>query len=179
MEGDSGWVLQGVLSRASLRRQPPSGQKTFTVLSLHINNNFHVLKRGTGKKLSLTISAVLLDENVDLVAGDLDGAVWRWDNRNNISTIEEAFADCALPMPPGPTPMWGPESIPGNWAEVCGFLEPPESDRHWKVRLHGAFSVPHEVLDLRPTDQSCHHEGWLHFDFVGWHDVQPMIKGSS
>ena len=31
-EGDSGWVLQGVLSRASFRRQPLSGQKkTFTV----------------------------------------------------------------------------------------------------------------------------------------------------
>ena len=27
MEGDSGWVLQGVLSRASFRRQPLSGQK--------------------------------------------------------------------------------------------------------------------------------------------------------
>ena len=32
MEGDQGWVLQGALSRASFR----SGQKTFTVLSLHI-----------------------------------------------------------------------------------------------------------------------------------------------
>ena len=28
MEGDSGWVLQGVLSRAPFRRQPLSGQKT-------------------------------------------------------------------------------------------------------------------------------------------------------
>ena len=28
MEGDSGWVLQGVLSRASFRRQPPNGHKT-------------------------------------------------------------------------------------------------------------------------------------------------------
>ena len=27
MEGDSGWVLQGVLSRATFRRQPLSGQK--------------------------------------------------------------------------------------------------------------------------------------------------------
>ena len=36
--GDSGWVLQGVLSRASFRRQLLSGQKTFTVLSLHVCN---------------------------------------------------------------------------------------------------------------------------------------------
>ena len=46
----------------------------------------------------------MLDENVDLVAGDFNGAAWRCGNRNIISTIEEAFADCALPMPPGPTP---------------------------------------------------------------------------
>ena len=147
---------------ASFRRQPLSGQKTFTVLSLHIS-----------KKLILT-RAVMLDEKVDLVAGDFNGAAWRCDNRNTISTIEEAFADCALPMPPSPTPLWRPGSIPGNWADVCGFLKPPESDRHWKVRLHGAFSIPHEALGLRPTDQSCHLEAWLHLDFVGWHDVQPQ-----
>ena len=129
-------------------------------------NNVHAKKRGIGKKLILTIGAVMLDENVDLVAGDFNGVAWRCDNRNNISTIEEAFADCALPMPPSPTPLWGPGSIPGNWADVCGFLKPPASDRHWKVRLHGAFSIPRDVLGLRPTDQRCHHEAWLHLDFV-------------
>ena len=36
MEGEQGWVMQGVLSRASFRRPPNSGQVTFTVLSLHI-----------------------------------------------------------------------------------------------------------------------------------------------
>ena len=173
MEGDSGWVLQGVLSRASFRRQPINDQKTFTVLSLHINN-VYAQKRGIGKKLILTIRAVMLKENVDLVAGDFNGAAWRRDNSNNFSIIEEAFADCALPMPPGPTPLWGPGSIPGNWADVCGFLKPPESDRQWKVRLHGAFSIPRDVLGLRPNDQSCHHEAWLHLDFVGRHDIQPQ-----
>ena len=38
MELGQGWVLQGVLSRASFRRPPLSGQKTFTVLSLHTTN---------------------------------------------------------------------------------------------------------------------------------------------
>ena len=33
---------------------------------------------------------------------------------------------------------------------MCGSLKPPESDQHWKVRLHGAFSIPHEALGLRP-----------------------------
>ena len=118
---------------------------------------------------------------MDLVAGDFNGAAWRCDNRNNISTIEEAFADCTLPMPPGPTPLRGPGSILGNWAEVCGFLKLPESDQHWKVRLHGAFTIPRDVLGLRPNDRSCHHETWLHLDFVDWQVVQPQreIEGSS
>ena len=38
MEGEHGWVLQGVLSRAIFWRPPVSGQKYFTVLSLHISN---------------------------------------------------------------------------------------------------------------------------------------------
>ena len=52
MEGDQGWVLQGVLSRASFRRRPLSGQKTVTVLTLHINN-INVKKRCIAKSSSL------------------------------------------------------------------------------------------------------------------------------
>ena len=114
VEGDSGWVLQGVLSRASFRRQPPSGQKTFTVLSLHNKNNY-AKKRGIGKKLILTIHAVMLDEKVDLVACDFNEAAWRRENSNHISIVEKAFADCALPMPPGSTPLWVQE-----WCQVRG-----------------------------------------------------------
>ena len=35
-----GWVMQGVLSRASFRRTPPNGRKDCTVLNLHISNIF-------------------------------------------------------------------------------------------------------------------------------------------
>ena len=165
MEGGQGWVLQGVLSRASFRRSRLSGQKTFTFLSLHINN-IYAKKRGIGKKLILTSRDAW--RTCGPGAGDFNGATWRCTNRNNISTIEEAFADCALPTPPGSTPLWRPGWIPVCWADVCGFLEPPESDRYWKVRLHVAFSIPHEAPGLRPTDQSCHHETWLHVEFLDW-----------
>ena len=104
MEGDRGWVLQRVLSRASFRRPPLSGQKTCTVL----------------------------------VAGDFNGTAWRCRSRNNLSTIDEAFTDCALLALPGRTPLWGPGSIPDNWADVCGFLKPPGSQRSWQVNKHGA-----------------------------------------
>ena len=123
------------------------------------------------KKLTPTIRAFMVGQHIDLVAGDFNGTAWRCSNRNNISTIEETFADCALPTPPGPTPVWGPGSIPNNWADVCGFFKPPESDRYWKVRLHGAFSIPHKAPGLRPTDRSCHHETWLHLEFVVWHSI--------
>ena len=97
VEGDTGWVLKGVLSRASFRRQPPSGQKTFTVMLLHISN-LYAKKRGIGKKQILTIRAVLLEDKVNFVAVDFNEAAWRRDNSNNISIIEEAFCRC-LPAP--------------------------------------------------------------------------------
>ena len=97
--------MQGVLSRASFRRPPLSGQKIFTVLSLHICN-IYAKKRGIAKKLILRIRAIMIGQQIDVVAGDFNGKAWRCSNRDNISTIDEDFADCALPTPPGPTPLW-------------------------------------------------------------------------
>ena len=167
MEGEQGWVLQGVLSRAIFRRPPVSGQKYFTVLSLRIRN-IDAKKKGIAKKLILTLRAIMTSQEVDLVAGDFNGTAWRHRSRDNLSTIDEAFSDCALPTPPGPTPLWRPGSIPNNWADVCGFLKPPGSQRSWKVNKHGAFTIPRKALGLRPNDQSCHHETWIHIDFVDW-----------
>ena len=167
VEGEQGWVLQGVLSRASFRRAAVSGPKFFTVLSLHISN-IYATKKGIAKKLILTLRATMISQEVDLVAGDFNGTAWRCRSRDNLSTIDEAISDCALPSPPGPTPLWGPGSIPNNWADVCGFLKPPDSQHFWRVNKHGAFSIPRKALGLRPNDQSCHHETWLHLDFVDW-----------
>ena len=63
MEGEQGWVLQGVLSRASFRRSPVSGQKFFTVLSLHISN-IYAKKKGIAKKLIQTLRAIMISEEV-------------------------------------------------------------------------------------------------------------------
>ena len=162
-----GWVVQGVLSRATFRRSPVSGQRYFTVHSLHISN-IYAKKKGIAKKLVQTLRASMISQEVDLVAGDFGGTAWRCRSRDHLSTIDEAFSDCALPAPPGPPPLWGPGSIPNNWADVCGFLKPPGSQRVWKVNKHGAFSIPRKALGLRPNDHSCHHELWLHLHFVHW-----------
>ena len=65
MEGEQGWVLQGPLSRASFRRSPVGGQKSFAVLSLHISNIY--AKRGIEKKLILALRAIMISQEVDLV----------------------------------------------------------------------------------------------------------------
>ena len=63
--------MPGFLSRASFRRPPTSGQVTFTVLSLHINN-IYAKKKGIAKKL-LTIRAIMISTPRALHhCGDLD-----------------------------------------------------------------------------------------------------------
>ena len=89
MEGEQGWVMQGVLSRASFRRSPVSGQTFSTVLSLHICN-IYAKKKGIAKKLILTIRALMIGQQIDVVAGDFNGTPWRCSNTDNISTIDEA-----------------------------------------------------------------------------------------
>ena len=102
-EGESGWVFQRAISMASFRRQPLGGQKSFTVMSLHITVN-DASKRGIGKKLLLIFRAVMFEELVDLVAGDFNKTAWRRSyGHGRPSVIEEAFDDTDLPMPPGLT----------------------------------------------------------------------------
>ena len=103
VEGDSRWVLQGELSRVSCRRQPLCSQKN-TVLSLHISN-VYAKKRSIGKKITLTIRTMMLEETT-----------WMW--LLVISTgllgdatlaptasvaLKKTFADSDLPMPLGST----------------------------------------------------------------------------
>ena len=104
MEGEQRWVKQGVLSRASFRRPPVSGQVTFT-------SNIHAKKKGIAKKLILTVRVIMISQEVSI------GTAWRCCGRNNLSAIDEALTDCALPTPPGTTPLWGPGSIPDNWTD--------------------------------------------------------------
>ena len=127
-------------------------------------------KKGIAKKIIQTLRAIMISRDVDLVPSDFNGTPWLCRSRDNLSTIDEVFAEGALLTPPAPPPLWEPGSIPNNWAVVCGFLNPPGSQRFWKVNKHGAFSIPRQALGLRPNDQSCHHETWLHLHFVEWNN---------
>ena len=79
-------------------------------------------KRGIGKKLLLTVRTVMLQEHVDMVAGDFNSAAWRrpcGSDRQPTSIIEESSADTNLHVPLGPTPLWRSGGVPGEWADVC------------------------------------------------------------
>ena len=63
MEGEQGWALQGVLSRAIFWRPLVSGQMFFTVLSLQISN-IYAKKEGIAKKLISTLRAIMISQEV-------------------------------------------------------------------------------------------------------------------
>ena len=66
------------------------GQKVFTVLSLHLSN-IYAKKKGVAMNIIQTLRAIMISQEVDLVAGDFNGTAWRCRSRDDISTIDEAF----------------------------------------------------------------------------------------
>ena len=87
-------------------------------------------------------------------------AIWR--PKRPTKEGKGTFANMNLPIPPGPAPLWGPRGVPGEWADMSGFIRPPGSETEWHIRMHGAFEIPHGRLGIKVTDQSCHHEVWIH-----------------
>ena len=81
----------------------------------------------------------MLEEHVDLVAADFNGAAWRHPCfYGSLSIIEEAFADTHLPMPPGPTPLWRRGAVPGDWTDVCS-LRTLLKDGMYVSKVHSSF----------------------------------------
>ena len=122
--------------KGSFSSAPLDGQQTFTVMSLHINK--FTKERGVGKNLFLTIRAIMRDEHVIIFfAGDLNRATWRQTSANNPHPTRShvsAFADTDFSMPP--------VLFLVNGLTFGGFIVPPNSHGSWKVRLHGAFTIP-------------------------------------
>ena len=147
-----------------------AARKTFTVLSLHISNIY--AKKDIAKKLILIIRAIMIGQQIDLVASDFNGTAWRCRNKDHIKYYRRSLCRLHCQRRRALHHCGDPVQFPNKWADVCGFLKPPGSDRCWKVRMHGAFSILHKTLGLRPTDQSCHHETWLHLDFFDWRNSQ-------
>ena len=142
------WVLQGTWFDVPHSVDLLSAAIKLSQFCPYILAKITPKERRISKKVILTIRSMMIGQQIDVVAGDFNGTACRCSNRDNISTIDRAFANCALPTPPGPTALWGPGTIPNYLADVCGFLKPPDSDRYWKVRMHGAL---HSTKNSRPA----------------------------
>ena len=115
----------------------------------------HAKKLGIANNLLLAVRTAMHQQQ-DLVAGDFNGAAWRRQSGSDprsISSFEEALVITNLPLPPGPHTVVGPRGVPSEWSNVCGFLKPPGSENEWQVRMHGAFTIPFGMLDLKETDR--------------------------
>ena len=110
------------------------------MMSLDTNNQL-AKKRGIGKKLIPTVRSIMLEEHVDMVAGD--------------GAHHAAITDDS------PALLKKPSLI-----RTCGFLNSLDSETDWQVRMHGAFTIPHGTLGLKEKDQSCHHEVWIHLSHI-------------
>ena len=83
-------MLQAVVSRAAFRRVPRNGKPYFTMMSLHTNNHY-AKRRGIAKTLLFAARTVMCHEQIDMVAGDFNGAAWRkksGDDQQLDSTID-------------------------------------------------------------------------------------------
>ena len=69
------------MSRAIFRRIPRNVKSFFTMVSPHINNQY-AKKRGIGRNLLIAVRTVMHQEQVDMVAGDFNGAAWRRQSGN-------------------------------------------------------------------------------------------------
>ena len=155
VEGGQGWVLQGVLPRASFRRAAVSGQKFFTVVAAY--QQYLRREKRHRQEIHQTLRAIMISQEVDLVAGDFNGTTWRLRSRDNLSIMDEVFTDCALPTPPGPPPLWGPGSIPNNSLRLLQFSTAKSTGNELPECLF------REILKAQVTDHVCPNAGPVAF----------------
>ena len=121
-------------------------------LTLHISN-IHTKNKGIAQNLILTLRAIMISQEVDLVAGDFNGTDWRCRSRDSVSTIE-VFADCALHTPPGHPPLWWPVSIPN----VKVIYPAPDIHEHFTIHKwlqKTAYIFTHNFNNLEHIATNC------------------------
>ena len=120
-----GWAFEAILSKGSYSAHSQKRQnRNFTMMSLHCESTF-AKKRSMDLNIFLAVRTVTCQENVDLAAGDFNGASWRrkpGPQRQLDGTIEDMFQNAKLPSPPSPSPLWEPGGVPAEWSVVCGFV---------------------------------------------------------
>ena len=72
----SDWACEDVVSRSRFRRTSRRGKSYFTRMPLH-RQNAATKKLNTAINILLAVRTVMKQEEVDMVAGDFQGASWR------------------------------------------------------------------------------------------------------
>ena len=100
---------------------------------------------------------------------------WRSLSIVNRSTNDKAFMN-NLSSATGPHHCGGPDRF-----QTTGLTSVSTSIHLIQIGIgryaaRGAFSIPRKIRGLCRTDQSCHHETWLHLDFVDWRISNHITK---
>ena len=155
--------MQGFLPLASFRRSRVSGQVTFTVFSLHISN-IYATKKSITKKLILTLRVLWF----------LKKLLWLRAISVALRGVVAAETTSVLLT----KPLLTVSNLRHRPAHHCGDLDLGQTfadfSNHrvlnvlgkWTSRVHSPSHGKHSTWDQ--NDQSCHHETWLHLDFVDW-----------
>ena len=107
------------------------------------------------------VGTVMCQEQIDMVAGDFNGAAWRQksgDDQQRDSTIEEAFANTNLPIPRHCGVQETFQENGPTYVDSSSRRIQTVSGRYAVT----AFEINRDVLGIRPTDQSCHHVARIH-----------------
>ena len=120
-EGQSAWVLQDVISRASFQRIPRNGKSYFTMMSLHINYNFAKMRGQSVLQCYKSKSTWWLVTS--MVPHGANRAVIL----DPSALLEKRWSIRTYLCHPAPHRCGGPGGVPGEWSDVCGFLEPEPS----------------------------------------------------
>ena len=112
--------MQSVLSRAIFRGPPVSGQKYFTVLSLHIKNMYAKEKDTVSKGFvnsTEVVSAPTSPRNtIEITCNQVNFLRIHDDTKSEDELLGNVFL-----TPPGPTPLWRPGSIPDSRETFADF----------------------------------------------------------
>ena len=95
------------MTKARFRWIPRRGKSSFTMMSLHCDNAV-AKKRSVALNALLAVRPAITQEDVDMVAGDFNGATWRRKSgpeQQYDRTPEEASTNAKLLVPPGTSPM--------------------------------------------------------------------------
>ena len=145
---------------ANFRRVPKDGKSSFTMTSLHFDNVV-AKRRSIAHELLLTVCIEMIEEAVDLVAGDFSGTSWRrkvGDEPMTDCIIEHAFINSMLPPTSWPHTVVRPWKCSGRVDRCVRVPEALQVSDTVPSRLTAENpDMPLRNLGSRRTSGEVHH----------------------